>query len=50
MKNDAKILIIEDDFDILEVMTLAIKNVGYQVDSAMDVETGWEKSNLYNLI
>ncbi|MGE7924801.1 response regulator transcription factor [Viridibacillus arvi] len=43
MKNNAKILIIEDDFDILEVMTLAIKNAGYQVDSAMDVETGWER-------
>lgn len=35
------ILIIEDDFDILEVLSLYVQNEGYRLLKAMSVEEGW---------
>lgn len=38
---EATILIIEDDSDILEVLSLYVQNEGYQVLKAMTIKDGW---------
>lgn len=38
-----KILIIDDDMDVVEAMKIALESVGYTVDSAPDAEEGLEK-------
>jgi CheY-like chemotaxis protein len=38
-----KILIIDDDLDVVEAMKIALESVGYTVDSAPDAEEGLDK-------
>lgn len=38
----AKILIVEDDVNIMEVLFLSIKNAGYEVIQAPTISEGWE--------
>ncbi|CAA9585140.1 MAG: Phosphate regulon transcriptional regulatory protein PhoB (SphR) [uncultured Truepera sp.] len=48
----ARILIIEDDHDIAQLIALHLREVGYGVDAAHDGETGFERASLgrYDLI
>ena len=48
----AKILIVDDDPDITEVMKLVLENEGYSVESAVDSTSGFEsvKNNKPDLI
>lgn len=39
---NAKILIVEDDVDIMEVLFLSINNAGYEVLQASTISKGWE--------
>lgn len=39
---DATILIIEDDSDILEVLSLYVQNAGYRVLKARTIQEGWQ--------
>lgn len=39
---DATILIIEDDSDILEVLSLYVQNAGYRVLKATTIQEGWQ--------
>lgn len=50
--NTIRILIVEDDHDIADLVALHLGEVGYQVDTVHDGETGFEKasSGQYDLI
>ncbi len=43
-----KILIVEDEADIIEFMTDLLTDQGYEIDSAMDGHAGFEKVRSYN--
>lgn len=38
-----KVLIIDDDIDVVEAMKIALESVGYEIESAGDSEEGFEK-------
>lgn len=40
--SDATIMIVEDDSDILEILTLYVSNAGYQVLTASTIADAWE--------
>jgi DNA-binding response OmpR family regulator len=42
MKQSATVLYIEDDPDMIELMTMALKHRGFQVIGALGGEAGWE--------
>lgn len=42
-KDDPRILIIEDDADLVEAMKLMLRNRGYNVTTAYDPDEGWKK-------
>ena len=42
------ILVIEDEKDILELITFNLKNDGFNVITSIDGEEGLEKTRLYN--
>lgn len=52
MKNNIKILIVEDDPFISEVYTLKLESKGYKVDAAEDGQAGLDmiKNNTYDII
>ena len=35
-----RILVVEDEFPIVDLISIALKNVGYEVDYALDGEKG----------
>jgi len=43
MAEEAKILIVEDDPDIVESVRLVLESAGYQVDSALTLQEAFEK-------
>jgi len=42
-KDDPKILIIEDDTDLVEAMKMMLRNRGYNIATAYDPKEGWKK-------
>jgi CheY-like chemotaxis protein len=38
-----KVMIIDDDMDVVEAMKIALESVGYEIESAGDTEDGFEK-------
>ncbi|GAG27876.1 unnamed protein product, partial [marine sediment metagenome] len=38
--NDWKIVLVDDEKDIREIMTIAMEDAGYRVNTAQDGETG----------
>ncbi len=45
MAEEAKILVVEDDPDIVESVRLVLESAGYQVESALTVPAAFEKVN-----
>jgi len=43
MSEKAKILVIEDDNDLVAAITKILENNGYAAESAYDPEEGWDK-------
>ncbi len=48
MRQSATILYIEDDLDMIELMTIALKRRGFQVISAVGGEAGWQAMQTEN--
>jgi CheY-like chemotaxis protein len=42
MKTEAKILVVDDDLDFIEISKLLLKSKGYQVSAAFNAQEGWK--------